>query len=122
MFITKRIERLQQCLATGLGRWIRHRDDLLHNGESGQSRLSLYPFIKKSLLNIKLLSVNLFLSQIDFRGELEGWVEQVVAGGESGKEARVCNYDWVLDIRRQCGSSCQFLVQADRKLSVERRT
>lgn len=30
------------------------------------------------------------------------WVEQVVAGGESGKEARVCDYEWVLDIRRQC--------------------
>ena len=29
-------------------------------------------------------------------------MEQVVVGGESGKEARVCNYDWVLDIRQQC--------------------
>ena len=27
--------------ATGLGRWIRQCDDLLYNGESGQSRLSL---------------------------------------------------------------------------------
>lgn len=23
-------------------------------------------------------------------------------GGESGSEARVCDYDWVLDLRRQC--------------------
>ncbi len=29
-------------------------------------------------------------------------LEQVVAGGESGREARVCDYDWVLEIRRQC--------------------
>ena len=29
-------------------------------------------------------------------------MEQVVAGGESGKEVRVCDYEWVLDIRQQC--------------------
>ena len=41
------------------------------------------------------------LTEIDFRGELGPWVEQIVVGGESGKEARICNYEWVLDIRRQ---------------------
>ena len=29
-------------------------------------------------------------------------IELVVVGGESDKSARVLNYDWVLDIRRQC--------------------
>ena len=29
-------------------------------------------------------------------------IEQVSAGGESGAEARVCDYDWVLGIRTQC--------------------
>jgi len=41
MFITKPIDRLQSVPATGLGRWIRQCDNLLYNGESGQSRLSL---------------------------------------------------------------------------------
>ena len=26
----------------------------------------------------------------------------VSAGGESGPEARICDYEWVLDIRSQC--------------------
>lgn len=30
------------------------------------------------------------------------WCEGVQVGGESGAEARVCRYEWVLDIRRQC--------------------
>ena len=29
-------------------------------------------------------------------------VQFVTVGGESGPNARVCDYDWVLDIRRQC--------------------
>jgi protein gp37 len=29
-------------------------------------------------------------------------IEQVVVGGESGPQARVCDYSWVLDIRDQC--------------------
>ena len=60
------------------------------------------PIYKEIPIKHKIIICEPLLSQIDFRGELEGWVEQVVAGGESGKEARVCNYDWVLDIRRQC--------------------
>ena len=39
---------------------------------------------------------------IDFRGGLGQWSEQVTVGGESGRDARVCDYDWVLNIREQC--------------------
>ena len=34
-----------------------------------------------------------------------GGVERVSVGGETGREARVCDYDWVLDIREQCVSA-----------------
>jgi protein gp37 len=30
------------------------------------------------------------------------WIEQVVAGGESGYEARPCNFDWVMELRNVC--------------------
>ncbi len=33
---------------------------------------------------------------------LSGKIEQVICGGESGEQARVCHYDWVLALRRQC--------------------
>ena len=31
-----------------------------------------------------------------------GLIEHVVCGGESGPKARPCNYDWILEVRREC--------------------
>ena len=42
------------------------------------------------------------LGPLDFAGYLDDDIEEVSVGGESGTEARICDYDWVLDIRRQC--------------------
>jgi len=42
------------------------------------------------------------LGVIDFHDGLGTWCEQVTVGGESGRDARVCDYDWVLNIREQC--------------------
>lgn len=41
------------------------------------------------------------LEQINIEQYLDG-IELVVVGGESDKFARPLNYDWVLDIKRQC--------------------
>ncbi len=30
------------------------------------------------------------------------WCEKVIVGGESGNDARLCNFDWVLHLRDQC--------------------
>ena len=40
--------------------------------------------------------------QINLSRWLGPSIEGVIAGGESGNEARICNYDWVFDIRNQC--------------------
>ena len=32
-------------------------------------------------------------------------VDSVIVGGESGPGARALNYDWVLDMRRQCAKA-----------------
>ena len=39
--------------------------------------------------------------QIDLTPYLCG-IEHVTVGGETGREARLCDYNWVLDIREQC--------------------
>lgn len=101
LFITKRIDRLQQCLPSD---WGDGYDNVticctMENQDRVDYRLPIY---KASPIKHKIIICEPLLSRIDFRGELGEWVEQVVAGGESGKEARVCDYDWVLDIRRQC--------------------
>lgn len=41
------------------------------------------------------------LEPIDLSPYLEG-IQHVSVSGESGREARECDYDWVLDIREQC--------------------
>lgn len=45
------------------------------------------------------------LEAIDLSAYLSPSVEAVIAGGESGDEARVCNFDWVLSLRRQCAAN-----------------
>lgn len=44
------------------------------------------------------------LEGIDLSPYLYG-IDHVTVGGETGREARVCDYDWVLDIREQCASA-----------------
>ena len=41
------------------------------------------------------------LERIDLRKYLHG-VDHVTVGGETSREARICDYEWVLDIRQQC--------------------
>ena len=41
------------------------------------------------------------MEAIDITPYLDG-VEHVSVGGETGRDARECDYDWVLDIREQC--------------------
>ena len=101
MMITKRIDRLAQCLPDD---WGDGYDNVticctMENQDRVDYRLPIY---KEISIKHKIIICEPLLSRIDFRGELGEWVEQVVAGGESGKEVRVCDYEWVLDIRQQC--------------------
>ena len=89
LFITKRIDRLQQCLPPD---WGDGYDNVticctMENQDRVDYRLPIY---KEISIKHKIIICEPLLSRIDFRGELGEWVEQVVAGGESGKEARVC--------------------------------
>ena len=42
------------------------------------------------------------LEEIDLTPYLGEWVEEVIAGGESGNEARLCDYSRILALRTQC--------------------
>lgn len=101
LFITKRIDRLNKCLPPD---WGDGYDNVticctMENQDRVDYRLPIY---KAAPIKHKVIICEPLLTSIDFKEELGTWVEQIVAGGESGKEARVCNFEWVLDIRRQC--------------------
>lgn len=101
LFITKRIDRLQQCLPADWGEGYENVTIgcTMENQDRADYRLPIY---KAAPIKHKVIICEPLLSGIDFKGELGSWVEQIVVGGESGKEARRCDYEWILDIRRQC--------------------
>ena len=42
------------------------------------------------------------LTDVDLTPYLTPEIEEVAVSGESGFEARPCNYDWILNVRQQC--------------------
>jgi len=101
MIITKRIDRFEQCLPDD---WDDGWDNVCigctcENQDRADYRLPI--FLQAPIKHRRIVCEPL-LEDIDLSRYLGGWIEGVVVGGESGNEARLCDYEWVLDIRRQC--------------------
>ncbi len=61
------------------------------------------PIYTKLPIRHKLIVCAPLLEAINLREYLNpGRIEEVSAGGESGNDARICDYKWILDIRQQC--------------------
>ena len=100
-FITKRIDRLAQCLPRDWGAGYENVQVCctVENQEMADYRLPIFrgaPLCWKGIVSEPLLG------PIDMSVYLGPWVRTVIAGGESGPQARVCDFDWVLALRRQC--------------------
>ena len=100
-FITKRIDRFWQCIPTDWGEGYDNVSIAVttENQQMADYRLPIYlqlPIRHKSIVCEPLLE------SIDLTPYLTQELQAVSAGGESGPGARICNYDWVLDIQRQC--------------------
>ena len=101
LMITKRIDRLQAVVPDD---WGEGYDNVticctMENQERADYRLPIY---RAAPVKHKIIVCEPLLSAVDLSPYLGAWVEQVIVGGESGREARTCHYDWVLSIRRQC--------------------
>ena len=59
------------------------------------------PIFKHLPIKHKYIILQPLLEEVNIEDYLDG-IEFVVVGGESDKNARVLNYDWVLSIREQC--------------------
>ena len=60
------------------------------------------PIFKALPIKHKTIICAPLLESINLRPYLDKTIEEVAASGESGNDARVCDYDWILDIREQC--------------------
>ena len=102
LILTKRIDRFNVSLPED---WGEGYDNVnlgctVENQEMADYRLPLflsYP-IKR-----RLIACSPMIGAIDLSPYLcGGKVEHVTAGGETGREGRVCDYDWILALRGQC--------------------
>ena len=102
MMITKRIDRLQETIPDD---WGEGYDNVticctIENQERADYRLPIY---KAAPIKHKILICEPLLERIDLRPyNIGSWVEQLVVGGESGRDARVCHYDWILELHQLC--------------------
>ncbi len=101
--ITKRIDRFLVCLP----------DDWdMQNGwenvtvgctcETQERADYRLPVFLKMPIRHKVIICEPLLEKIDISPYLGSNIEQVVAGGESGYYARLCRYEWITSLRRQC--------------------
>lgn len=99
--ITKRIDRFHVNLPND---WEEGYDNVsicctVENQDRADYRLPIFltePIKHKSIICEPILE---FIHLSDY---LSSAIEMVTVGGESGDNARICNYDWILDIREQC--------------------
>lgn len=101
LFITKRIHRFSQLIPAdwGAGYPNVHVCCTVENQQMAEYRL---PIFQEAPIRYKSIVCEPLLSAIDLRPWLGPWVQQVQVGGESGPQARICHYDWVKDIAKQC--------------------
>lgn len=100
-FFTKRIDRLRDVLPPDWGDGYENVSIgcTVENQEAADSRL---PIFAEAPIRHKLIVCAPLLGPLDIARHLAPEIEEVSVGGESGSDARVCDYDWVLGIRRQC--------------------
>lgn len=104
MMITKRIDRFYESLPSDWGNGYENVTICctVENQEMADYRLPLYELAP---IKHKIIICEPLLEKIDLSPYHIGtWIEQVVAGGESGAQARPCDFEWVLSIRSECVS------------------
>ena len=69
------------------------------NQEMADYRL---PILLNLPIKHKAIICEPLLERIDLSQWLNPSIEEVIVGGESGNNARICDYDWILDLRSQC--------------------
>ncbi len=100
IFLTKRISRLKDCLPED---WNEGYPNVVigctvENQRQADLRLPIFisfPIQHRSICCEPLLEA------IDLSSYLSDKIEQVLVGGESGPEARPCDFQWVLSLRQQ---------------------
>lgn len=101
LFLTKRIERFTIGLPADFAENFAHVSVCctIENQRRADERLAVFQQLP---IRHKIITLQPMLEKMDISQYLDDGIECVVVGGESGKDARPLDFNWVLDIRRQC--------------------
>ena len=102
MMITKRIDRFHESLPVDWGDGYNNVTICctIENQDRADYRIPIY---KSAPIKHKILICEPILERIDLRPYgIGSWIEQVVVGGESGYDARPCNFDWMMELHDLC--------------------
>jgi protein gp37 len=101
LIITKRIHRFLKCIPDDWGDGYENVTICCttENQDRADFRLKIF---KKVPIKHKMIICEPLLEEIDLSPYLSREIEMVVAGGESGENARICDYSWILKLREQC--------------------
>ena len=100
-FITKRIHRLLDHIPPDWGPGYENVGICSTAEDQPRADFRL-PLLLAAPIRHKSIACEPLLGPINLRPWLGPEITQVVAGGESGPNARPCRYEWVLDLRQQC--------------------
>lgn len=100
-FFTKRITRFVECMPED---WGEGYDNVIigctvENQAMADLRLPVFMSLP---IKHRAIIVAPLLERVDLMPWLDATIEEVSVSGESGADARVCDYEWILDLRRQC--------------------
>ena len=100
LFLTKRIERFKEIIPDD---WNDGYDNVIvcctvENQKNADYKLSIF---KDLPIKHKCITMQPLLEKVNIEKFLDD-IELVLVGGEQDYNARVLDYDWVLDIREQC--------------------
>jgi len=100
LFLTKRIDRFIEIIPSDWGDGYENVIVCctIENQKNANYKLDIF---SKLPIKHKYITAQPLLEKIDIEKYL-GDIKLVIVGGESDYNARELNYDWVLDIRKQC--------------------
>lgn len=100
-FFTKRIDRFAACVPED---WGDGYDNVIVGCTVENQKMADYrlPIFMALPIKHRAIIVAPILERVDIAPYLDKSIEEVSVSGESGLDARVCDYEWILDVRRQC--------------------
>lgn len=99
--ITKRIDRFLKCIPSD---WEDGYDNVIIGCTVENQKMVDYrlPIFTSVPIKHKYIICAPLLESLNISPYLSTKIESVTVGGESGTQARVCDFDWVMNIHNQC--------------------